>query len=153
MIRTGNSLRACVFGASGGIGKALCEKLVVSDHVAHVYAGARRPILICWVASTAMRLFVSDIKMLVARTSRASQAIPRAVNEARATWATIAINAADETGFVWNQPAICNLLRLQIRKAPPTLNMAKRADQSFMHGGSGGLVHRLENPLAEPMAR
>jgi NAD(P)-dependent dehydrogenase (short-subunit alcohol dehydrogenase family) len=44
MIRTGNSLRACVFGASGGIGKALCEKLVVSDHVAHVYAGARSAI-------------------------------------------------------------------------------------------------------------
>jgi len=33
--------RICVFGASGGIGSALCELLAQSDRVTRIYAGAR----------------------------------------------------------------------------------------------------------------
>jgi len=33
--------RACVFGASGGIGAALVAKLVNSGHYSHIYAGSR----------------------------------------------------------------------------------------------------------------
>lgn len=33
--------RVCVFGASGGIGEALCERLVQSNRITKIYAGAR----------------------------------------------------------------------------------------------------------------
>lgn len=39
-------LRACVFGASGGIGRALCERLLESGRTAHLFAGARNPVAI-----------------------------------------------------------------------------------------------------------
>ncbi len=44
MIRLANTIRACVFGVSGGIGRALCDKLLESDRVARVYAGARNEV-------------------------------------------------------------------------------------------------------------
>ncbi len=37
-------LRICVFGASGGIGSALCSRLAQDERVARIYAGSRRPI-------------------------------------------------------------------------------------------------------------
>ena len=43
MTIAGQRIRACVVGASGGIGRALCERLAQQDRVARIYAGARSP--------------------------------------------------------------------------------------------------------------